>query len=362
MKVLMVVPSLRKTGVTEVIKSLILENNKERKIEYELIALREGYPEQEKIFKDIVNLHVFPSKTIFSLAQVLKLNKLINKIKPDIVHFHGFNSEIYIPWMKNNKAKILVTAHNMGREDFVFTYGKFLGTMMSIFQKKIYGKVDCLICVSNSVNQHYQYLGINNVKTVYNGVSIPKKYQDIKLPQVHNSPVGVYVGNLDERKNVKLLLKVFSTFKDRQLFVVGDNPKNSEVLEQYKANYSNSNIHFVGRVTDVYHYLLKADYFISASLAEGLPMAAIEAMGMNLDLILSDIPQHKELVKDKAIQNIYLFSDKKDLEKKLNQYFRNWKKGHISNNKFYFKYFSSHQMYNNYVKYYKEISTNSANL
>lgn len=355
MKILMVVPSLRKTGVTEVIRSLILENNIEKKVVYELVALREGYREQKKIFEDLVKLHVFPSKTIFSLSQISQLNKLINKSKPDIIHFHGFNSEIYIPWLKNKKINIIVTAHNMGKEDFVFTYGKLVGIVMSIVQKAIYRKIDCLIGVSDTVSKHYKRLGLSNVKTVYNGVSIPEKYQKMKLVKRHNSPVGIYVGNLDERKNVELLLKVFSKFKNKQLFVVGDNPKNSKVLEQYKAKYSDSDIHFTGRVNDVYHYLLKADYFISASLAEGLPMAAIEAMGMNLDLFLSDIPQHKELIKDKDIQNIYLFDSKKELEKKLKLYFKNWKKEHIFNNKDYFQYFSARQMYKNYVKIYKEI-------
>lgn len=353
MKVLMVVPSLRKTGVTEVIKSLILENNKEKKVLYELVALRGGYPEQEELFKGLVRVHILPSKTIFSLSQVSQLRKVINKVKPDILHFHGFNSEIYIPWIKKSKTKVMVTAHNMGKEDFVFTYGKTIGTIMSIVQRIVYKKIDCLICVSNTVNKHYKKLKVYNVKTIYNGVSIPQKYQEQELAKKHNLPIGVYVGNLDERKNVKLLLRVFSELHGKQLYVVGDNPKNSQVLEQYKNNYSNSNIHFVGRVTDVYRYLIKADYFISASLAEGLPMAAIEAMGINLDLILSNIPQHKELKKYKSQNMLFFNIDQLSLKKILTKYITNWSSKHISNNQECFeKYFTSKVMYTEYIKAY----------
>lgn len=354
MKVLMVVPSLRKTGVTEVIKSLILENNKEKKVEYELVALREGYPEQEKVFEDLVKLHVFPSKTIFSLSQVSQLNKLIKRSKPDIIHFHGFNSEIYIPWIKTNDAKIMVTAHNMGKEDFTFTYCNVIGLVMSLIQRKIYKKIDLLVCVSNTVNEHYQHLGFKKIVTIYNGVSLPNKYDTEIKSKNHEVPVGIYVGNLDKRKNVDKLLVAFSKLKEQKLIILGDNPKISEILKKYKEKYSYSNIVFLGRVANVYKYLEQADYFISASLAEGLPMAAIEAMGMNLDLVLSNISQHKELKKYNK-QDIILFN-KSNLDQTLNAYYKKWNKTHVSNNKeVFFTYFSSNVMYRNYVNEYENI-------
>ena len=55
------------------------------------------------------------------------------------------------------------------------------------------------------------------------------------------------------------------------------------------------NILFEGNVNNVPEYLNIADYYISASKAEGLPNSVLEAGCMGLQLILSDIPEHKEI-------------------------------------------------------------------
>ena len=42
-------------------------------------------------------------------------------------------------------------------------------------------------------------------------------------------------------------------------------------------------------------YLGASDYFISASLAEGLPNTVLEAMACGLPCVLSNIPPHEEI-------------------------------------------------------------------
>lgn len=348
MKVLLVVPSLRKTGVTEVIKALIKENNESKSINYVLLALRSGFPKEEKAFGKLVNLYVLKSPHIFSLNKVNQVKEIIKTVEPDAIHFHGFNAEIYIPWIKNRK--IISTVHNMGKVDFVFSYGRIIGNIMSIVQKWIYKRVDILVAVSDTVKKEYQQLGFNNIKTIYNGVRIPCEFQN-RYGKRHSTPVGVYVGNLEKRKNIGVLLNTFTKFKNYKLIVVGDDVNNPTNINHFINKYKN--VKFVGRVENVYPYLINADYYISASLAEGLPMAAIEAMGMNLDLLLSDISPHRELKKD-SDQNIYFFtpSEKKMFET-LDKYFKGYKlEKSLKNKKVFERNFSSEIMFKNYLKIY----------
>ena len=58
---------------------------------------------------------------------------------------------------------------------------------------------------------------------------------------------------------------------------------------------SNDNIILKGNVDNVNDYLTASDYYISASESEGLPNSVLEAGRSGLNLILSDIPQHKEV-------------------------------------------------------------------
>lgn len=358
MKVLLIVPSLRKTGPIEVVKSLILENNKHTGVEYSLISLRSGYPSQEKLFKKIVNLHVINTHSIFSIKQIKELRKLIKVIDPDIIHFNSFNSEIYLPWIHKGKIKFMTTIHMKGKEDFIFSYGKIIGYSMAVLQKLLYKRIDLFISVSDTVREHFQQLGFTPIKTIFNGVSAGCSEKLQKKSQ-NKSPIGIYVGNLDKRKNISLLLDVYSKLSFAKLVILGDDPQNSNTLINLKRKYENKNILFCGRVNNVYEYLNSADYFISASLSEGLPMAAIEAMSMNLDLILSDIPQHKELKKNPS-QDIYFFNNnEKQLMNTIKKYFDTWQIKQVSNNRKYFlKYFTSYKMFENYKDTYFQLINN----
>lgn len=54
---------------------------------------------------------------------------------------------------------------------------------------------------------------------------------------------------------------------------------------------------FVGKVSTPANYLQLSDYFISASLSEGLPMAVMEGMALGLPPVLSRIDSHIEVRK-----------------------------------------------------------------
>ena len=56
------------------------------------------------------------------------------------------------------------------------------------------------------------------------------------------------------------------------------------------------NILLPGLVRNVADYFRAADIFVSASQAEGMPNAVLEALAASLPVILSDIPAHREVL------------------------------------------------------------------
>ena len=107
----------------------------------------------------------------------------------------------------------------------------------------------------------------------------------------------IYTGQFIKRKNVDFALEAFSYgFNDNDgLFFVllGDGPE----LNRLKTRYSSfDNIQFVGQKTNVQEYLHASDVFLSASKSEGLPNSVLEAISCGLPVLLSDIPQHKEIL------------------------------------------------------------------
>lgn len=356
-KIVLVVPSLRKTGVTEVVRNLLLQNKvKQCPVEFSMIVLENNYSENWNVFKKLVqNFYVLPGKSIISFHKIKKFRDIMKKIDPDEIHFHGFNSELYIPLVKNKV--IVTTAHNMGIEDFIYNYGRFVGNLMARCQKCIYKYVSQIVGVSLTVSEHYKSLGFNNIVTIENGVEVPKHVVQNDVLNGLRHPIGVCVGNVDIRKNTVQILK---TFREGHgigtLLIIGDNPKDKQYFLNIKNKYQTSNVIFCGRTENVFQFLKGADYFISASKDEGLPMAAIEAMGENLDLILSNIPQHRELKKSKE-DNIYFFSNKDQLIDLLKNYNTQWMAIKNANNRQnYLTHFTSSIMFNKYLQLYLDLS------
>jgi glycosyltransferase involved in cell wall biosynthesis len=60
--------------------------------------------------------------------------------------------------------------------------------------------------------------------------------------------------------------------------------------------YPEAQIAFRGFVDNVREYLQASDFFISASLSEGLPNTVLEALASGLPVALSDIGPHREII------------------------------------------------------------------
>ena len=82
--------------------------------------------------------------------------------------------------------------------------------------------------------------------------------------------------------------------KDIFLLLIGDG-KELEDLKKLAGN--DRRIKSIGRVPSQFKYLRISDYFVSASLSEGLPLAVMEGMGCGLPAILSNIDSHFEMKK-----------------------------------------------------------------
>ena len=73
-------------------------------------------------------------------------------------------------------------------------------------------------------------------------------------------------------------------------------------------------------VDNVEEYLHASDIYISSSKSEGLPNGVLEAMACGLPLIVSNIPQHTEIIElNKKSGLTYRLGDIDDLKEKINQ-------------------------------------------
>src|SRR5699024_156477 len=129
--------------------------------------------------------------------------------------------------------------------------------------------------------------------------------------------------------------------------------------EESKKIATNSNIIFLGNVNNVRDYLRYADYYISASKSEGLPNSVLEAASSNLEMILSDIPQHKEIFEEVEYKPFYFEANNyRELSKIITDSINNKQTGYIQLNNEIKLHFSNEIMSNNYQEIYYKIINN----
>ena len=108
----------------------------------------------------------------------------------------------------------------------------------------------------------------------------------------------VAVGTVCARKNQIAAIEAFSsvTNKESRIIIVGDGEELEKCKTRAKELGLDDRVEFTGALKNVGDALSCADVFISASLDEGLPNAAVEAMSYGLPLILTDVGSCSELI------------------------------------------------------------------
>jgi glycosyltransferase involved in cell wall biosynthesis len=306
-KIYYITSTLRRAGPTNQIHNLIKYLDKEI-FEPHLITLSPEpqdtlFDEFLKLDLQIQSLNLSRFDGLFKAKQ--KLEQTIKIINPDLIHSQGIRPDHYmskinphIPW--------LLTARNYPFVDYPMKFGKLRGIAMAFQHIKSMRKCKNVITCSYSISQLLSKHKIVST-SIQNGVDF-KSTQKSGLLSALQKPIFITVGSLISRKNVRFIIDAFNIYlkvNKGSLVVLGDGPQ----LQELK-NAATKYTYFYGNVHNVADYLIEADYFISASLSEGLPNTVLEALTSGLPVLLSDIPSHSEIAQEyKDGCKIYLLKD-----------------------------------------------------
>ena len=110
-----------------------------------------------------------------------------------------------------------------------------------------------------------------------------------------------------------------------RLLLVGGGPLRKQLETQAADLGISDKTLFVGAVErrEVFEYLDAMDVFVLPSLVEGLSEALVQAMCFALPVIVSDIPQNREVVKDEENGLVFPVGNAVALAKSLARLYRN---------------------------------------
>lgn len=261
---------------------------------------------------------------IFELKKNIQYIIETNDIK--IVHSNGFRSDNIACRLENVKS--ISTIHNYPKYDYRMTYGNLKGIVMANLHINWMRYIDLPCACSESVyNDLISYVG-EKLAYVQNGIDISifnykNEFSNNKLRDKLSLPkdkiIFVVVGTITSRKDPKTILECFKKRNNENELVIflGD----GDMYNLAKENYDEyDNIMLLGRVDNVNEYMQASDYYISASLAEGLPNTVMEALASGLPCILSNINPHLEIVKyDMETVKLFECEDTKSLSNAIDE-------------------------------------------
>jgi len=110
------------------------------------------------------------------------------------------------------------------------------------------------------------------------------------------------VGRLAVNKDQATLLRTFKELLDKgvnsKLVVVGDGPLREQLQKEAKEMKIESKVQFLGFRDDVSDLLYAMDVFVLSSVAEGVPLALLEAMFAKKPVVVTDAGGNAEVVTD----------------------------------------------------------------
>lgn len=274
-----------------------------------------------------VKLHVinkpFTGNRLFSRLGnlpllILKVQKILRDIKPDVIHVHSITSYAWLAMLSGFRPYIVTPWGT----DINIEIGKSSITkILSIASLK---RAELLICDAQFVKDRLIDFGVDKkrIEIIMFGVDfrrIPNKKERnpdlIKKYNLKNSPIVISTRLLTKVRDVESFVRAAPLVKqnvsDAQFVVVGSGEERAKIEAIAKANGLYDSIRFIGHVTEpeMINWLCTSDIYVSTSLADaGLSASTAEAMACGLPVITADNSENSLWVHEGA--GGYLYPDK----------------------------------------------------
>jgi glycosyltransferase involved in cell wall biosynthesis len=113
----------------------------------------------------------------------------------------------------------------------------------------------------------------------------------------------LFAGRLvDPQKNIPLLLdaidQVMGVDPDVVALLCGEGPLRASVEMRIDQSPHSNRFRLLGFSDNLWGWMRKADVLVSVSRFEGNPNVVLEAMGVGCPLVVSDIPEHREILNE----------------------------------------------------------------
>ncbi len=310
---------LSKHGTGTWLKNLAVELVKFNNVELHIICEMGNIPFSQTFIENQINFHLikntlpfinkgfpyyFPIQEFaYYLQNSYRINRVLKKINPDIVHAHGTENSYAMSAIRS-KYPYIISIQGVLKEITKFNPPSLRNRIRTWLETKAIKKGNQFICRTNldssfvttlnpKAKIHFVYEAVNPVFFKTNWKALDELYI-------------LYVGSILERKGIFILLKalkiVKKNYKNVCLNIIGDGSKQfKSILQKYCIqNDLIRNVKFLGYQTPgiIAEYHLKSQILVCPSFIENSPNCIAEAMVTGLPIIASNVGGIPSMIND----------------------------------------------------------------
>lgn len=312
MKILHIIPNLKKGGAERLVLNIINGLQKLPDIEVQLITFSSENDYEflcNSISWTVINTVAIPSLTKKNNVEVAQLQEYIDSFHPDVIHTHLFEAEIAVAHIKlPYETKRIIHFHDSMPQfrnlNFKTLYNKSLLT--NFFEKRIvlsgYQKNTLSICISKNIKDYSETVLPKSIKSVllYNAIDLERFNNDSYENNSYNE-IAI-TGSLVDKKGHDLAIETIRELVNRNLkihlHILGDGPNKNKLEGLIDELNLQNNITMHGLVDHPEDYLKKCKIYLHTASHEPFGLVLVEAMACGLPVVCTDGKGNRDLIKD----------------------------------------------------------------
>lgn len=271
------------------------------------VIRRKSYVQEPKPLNEykgvkLIDIYNPRSKSLEAIVHTFLAVLKARSLHPDVLHIHAIGPSMLAPVARLLGLKVVMTNHgpDYDRQKWgkaaktVLKFSERMGTLFS-HRVIVISKV-----IADILRTKY---GRDDTVLIYNGVNTPVKSQSREyLRGLGLKDTDKYIlamGRFVKEKGFHDLVEAYSRIdKDKypyRLVIAGDCDHPDHYSESLKDSARKAGAVLTGFIKgeQLNQVMTNASLFVLPSYHEGLPIALLEAMSYNLDVLVSDIPANK---------------------------------------------------------------------
>lgn len=261
------------------------------------------YPFLEPLSAASVHVHEIRAGSRAYLKERADLAALCARVRPHVVHTHGYHADLIAPpAARSSGAAVVTTVHG-------FTGGGWRNRVYEYAQRRAFRSFDAVIAVSSALNTSLVRQGVSEHRVCH----IPNAWPgasnrlDRAAAREHlNMPDGLFhigwVGRISKEKGADIFIDALARMDCAGLraTIVGSGPEQQHLTARARDLGLSGVVSWAGAVPNAGSYFSAFDLFVLSSRTEGMPMVLFEAMASEVPIVATAVGGVRDLEDDVA--------------------------------------------------------------